>query len=63
MNYTIIQSLVRPLPVLYLSEKQYTRIMAPVLNVRLTASGVCQNTPKDVVHDSKEEHGLDIPDL
>ena len=48
MNLTIIQSLVWSFPALCLSEKQGTRIMAPVLDAGLSAISICrENTERD----------------
>jgi hypothetical protein len=60
---TIMWSLLYPLPVLTLSEKECNYIMAPVLEARLQSSSICKNYPRAVTYGPKDEGGLNIPNL
>jgi hypothetical protein len=63
MDSTITQTLNYSLPALTLSEKECTRIMAPILNVALPQSKVCRTFPRKVVYGPKSMMGLGKNDL
>ena len=63
MNTTIIQSLVLQLPTLSLMNKECKQVLAPVLIIRLSASGIIIYLPRFVVHNPKNGYSLDIPEM
>jgi hypothetical protein len=60
---TIMRSLLYPLPVTYFTRAECNYIMAPVLRVALSHSGVCRTIPRAIVYAPLQYQGLDIPDL
>ena len=63
MDTTIIQALQYPLSALTLTEKECTKIMAPILDVDLPHSKVCHTFPRAVVYGPKSLMGLGKKEL
>jgi hypothetical protein len=60
---TIMRKLLYPLPVTYLSRADCEYIMAPIMSVALSHSGVCRTIPKVIVYAPLQYQGLDVPDI
>ncbi len=60
---TIMRKLLYPTPVTYFTRAECTYIMAPVLRVALSHSGVCRTIPRSIVHAPLKYQGLAVPDL
>jgi Reverse transcriptase (RNA-dependent DNA polymerase) len=60
---TIMRTLAYPLPITTFSRKECDWIMAPVLRVALSHSGVCNNLPRAIVYAPLKYQGLGIPDI
>jgi hypothetical protein len=57
---TIMRTLLYPVPVTYFTRSECDYIMAPVLRVALSHSGVCRTIPRAIVY---AYQGLAVPDL
>jgi hypothetical protein len=60
---TIMRTLSYPLPITTFTRKECDMIMAPVLRVALSHSGVCNNIPRAIVYAPLKYQGLGIPDI
>jgi Reverse transcriptase (RNA-dependent DNA polymerase) len=60
---TIMRTLLYPLPVTYFTRADCDYIMAPVLRVALSHSGVFRNIPRAIVYAPLQYQGLAVPDL
>jgi hypothetical protein len=58
-----MQTLLYPLPVTYFTCADCDYIMAPVLRVALSHSGVCRTIPRALVYAPLQYQGLAVPDL
>jgi hypothetical protein len=60
---TIMWTLLYPLLVTYFTRAECNYIMAPVLRVALSHSGVCRTIPRAIVYAPLQFQGLAVPDL
>jgi Reverse transcriptase (RNA-dependent DNA polymerase) len=60
---TIMRTLSYPLPLTTFTRKECDSIMAPVLQVALSHSGVCNNLPRAIVYAPLKYQGLGVPDI
>jgi hypothetical protein len=60
---TIMRTLLYPMPVTYFTRTECDYIMAPVLRVALSHSGVCRTIPRAIVYAPLQYQGLAVPDL
>jgi predicted lipid carrier protein YhbT len=60
---TILKSLLYPLALLTLMEKECNHIIAPVLESGLRSSSICKNFPRAVAYGPRNEGGLQLPNL
>jgi Reverse transcriptase (RNA-dependent DNA polymerase) len=60
---TIMRTLLYPMPVTYFTRQDCDYIMAPVLRVALSHSGVCRTIPRAIVYAPLQYQGLAVPDL
>jgi hypothetical protein len=60
---TIMRTLSYPLPITTFTRKECDTIMAPVLRVALSHSGVCNSIPRAIVYAPLKYQGLGVPDI
>ena len=58
-----MRTLAYPLPALTLTEKEYNKIMKPILDTGLAKTHVCRIFPHSVVYGPKQEKGLGFMNL
>jgi hypothetical protein len=56
-------NVILPLPITTFTRKECDLIMAPVLRVALSHSGVCNNLPRAIVYAPLKYQGLGVPDI